>query len=110
MRSSVVAFTLALLLAYNFLIAVWKPNAVVSYDSNLRNRMIAENYVDFPVAPAVVVGSSMTFLLSRAFMESVIEKCILAGETPRDVIGEMGVVAGGKIAFVFQDVFAGGPA
>jgi hypothetical protein len=66
-----VAFaTLALLLAYNLLIAVWKPNAVVSYDSNLRNRMIAENYVDFPVAPAVIVGSSMTFLLSRAFMES----------------------------------------
>lgn len=65
-----VAFaTLALLLAYNFLIAASKPNAVVSYDSNLRNRVIAENYVDHPVAPAVIVGSSMTFLLSSAFME-----------------------------------------
>lgn len=54
--------------AYSVLIAVVRPELVVSYDAQTRNRAIAERYVDRATPDVVMVGSSIAAIFSRELM------------------------------------------
>jgi hypothetical protein len=60
--------TFAVVVAYNILIWLVRPNAVISYDAGTRNRVIAERYVDGIAPRAVIVGSSLVFRLAADYM------------------------------------------
>jgi hypothetical protein len=59
----------AILVAYNLLVAVAKPDAMLNFDNGIRNVVVAERYLDGAPARAVLTGSSMGFRLSTDFME-----------------------------------------
>ena len=50
---------LVIIFGYGLFVGVMHPDAVISYDSGLRNRIVAEQYADQPVKKAVLVGSSL---------------------------------------------------
>ena len=50
---------LVTMLGYAMFIRMEHPDMVIAYDSGLRNRIVAEEYVDEPVRKAVLVGSSL---------------------------------------------------
>ncbi len=50
---------LVTMLGYALFIRMEHPNTVIAYNSGLRNRIVADKYVDEPVKKAVLVGSSL---------------------------------------------------
>jgi hypothetical protein len=54
----------AIIIGYGLFVEIVRPDAVISYDSGLRNRVIAEQFVDEPTKRAVLVGSSLGARLS----------------------------------------------
>ena len=50
---------LVIMLGYALFIRMEHPNTVIAYDLGLRNRIVAEEYVDEPLKKAVLVGSSL---------------------------------------------------
>jgi len=76
----------AILVAYNVLVAVAKPDATLNFDTGIRNFVTAERYLDGAAAHAVLTGSSMGFRLAVDFMEgdylgSDVFNLSLAGKT-----------------------------
>jgi hypothetical protein len=65
----IAVITTAILVAYNLLVAIAKPDAMLNFDAGIRNLVVAERYLDGAAAPAVLTGSSMGFRLSVDFME-----------------------------------------
>ena len=61
--------TIAIFVAYNALIAMVRPQLTPSSDAGLRNRVIAERYLDGSVPRAAIAGSSLAFRLSPDFLE-----------------------------------------
>jgi hypothetical protein len=61
--------TVAILVAYNLLFAIAKPDAMLNFDTGIRNVVAAERYLDTTAAPTVLTGSSMGFRLAVDFME-----------------------------------------
>jgi hypothetical protein len=59
---------LIIVVAYNILVAVIHPRLMMSYDAGTRNHAIAERYVDEWHGRSVLVGSSLSFLLSPEYM------------------------------------------
>jgi hypothetical protein len=62
--------TCAILLAYSAFISAVRPDLEISYDSGARNRAIADNYVDRPDGRAVLVGSSLAYMLSKEYVRA----------------------------------------
>jgi hypothetical protein len=67
--SRVALTTAAILITYNLAVALVKPDAVLFYDSGLRNVIVAEHYLDGATPHAVLTGSSMGFRLAADFTE-----------------------------------------
>lgn len=65
----IAVITAAILVAYNLLLAIAKPDAMLNFDTGIRNLIAAERYLDTAVAPTVLTGSSMGFRLAVDFME-----------------------------------------
>jgi hypothetical protein len=61
--------TAAILIAYNLVVTLVKPDVVLFYDSGVRNVIIAERYLDGATPRAVLTGSSMGFRLHADFTE-----------------------------------------
>ncbi len=59
-----------ILAAYNVFIIVARPDFVVSYDAQTHNRIVAERYADGGARDAVLVGSSMSGILSHEYMRA----------------------------------------
>lgn len=57
-----------IILAYNGLVVLLRPDAVLYYDAESRNRAIGERYVDNASARSVMVGSSLTYVISTEAM------------------------------------------
>jgi hypothetical protein len=62
--------TMAILAAYDLLIAITRPDATPNIDVGTRNTVIAQRYVDNPVPAAVIVGSSVAARVSPDFLEA----------------------------------------
>ncbi len=59
-----------ILAGYNVFVVAARPDFVVSYDAQTHNRIVAERYVDGGAHQAVLVGSSMSAILSREYMRA----------------------------------------
>ncbi len=62
--------TCVLVLLYGAFIAAIRPDWTVSYDAGTRNRAVAERFIDGWHGDAVLVGSSIAFILSKEFMRT----------------------------------------
>ncbi len=56
--------TLALIFVYGVFVNLVRPHLIISYDSGLRNRIVAEQYVDGPTKRVVLTGSSLAVRLA----------------------------------------------
>ncbi len=100
-----------ILAGYDVFVVVARPDFVVSYDAQTHNRIVAERYVDGGTHEAVLVGSSMSGILSREYMRADslgpdiynlallgghsatgLDIVIRKGEWPRVVLIEMNVM------------------
>jgi hypothetical protein len=55
---------------YAAAVAALQPDGMLNYDAGIRNRVVAERYVDDVRRPVVLAGSSETMRLSADFMEA----------------------------------------
>jgi hypothetical protein len=62
--------TMVILVVYDLLIAITRPDATPNIDVGTRNTVIAQRYVDSPVAGAVITGSSIAARVSPDFLEA----------------------------------------